>query len=75
MALFIWTRKPPVDLYLAFVVHPRDAENDHSLGLGHPLEDLRLAILGVFLDDGNETRIRLAHRLEELDLTRVLRFH
>src|SRR5664280_78043 len=61
-----------VDLDLALVVHPRDAEHDHALRLGDALEDLRVAILRVLGDDGLE-RLGDFHRgLVELRLAGVL---
>jgi hypothetical protein len=60
-----------VDLDLAGVVHPRDAEHDHALGLDHPLEDLRLAVLGIPFEGDLNRLGHLAHRLVELELARV----
>jgi len=43
-----------IDLDLAIVVDPADAEHDHSLGLDKPLEYLCFLVIGVPLDDGLE---------------------
>ena len=43
-----------VDLYLALVVDPGDAEHDDALGHADALEDLGLAVLGVLVEDGGQ---------------------
>jgi hypothetical protein len=65
----------PVDLDLARVVHPGDAELDHPLGLDHPLEDLGLVVLGVLLEDHHQGTDHLADGLEELWLVGVSLLH
>ena len=54
-----------VDLGLALVVNPGDAEHDHALGLGDALEDLRLLVLGVCVQDGLEGLQHLGDGLDE----------
>lgn len=44
--------EPPVNLYLALVVHPGNPEQDGPLGLHDPLVDLGLHELRMFLRRG-----------------------
>ena len=60
-----------VDLHLALVVHPGDAEADDPLGFDEPLDDAGLLDLGPRLDDGLQGLQDLLHRLEELGLVGV----
>ena len=60
-----------VDVHLALVVCPGDAEHDDALGLDDALEELCLLILGVCLDDGLEGLENLGHGLDELRLVGV----
>ena len=60
-----------VDLDVAGIVHPRNAEHDHALGFDHPLEDLLVHEVRVGDDIGRHVVNHLADGLVELDLARV----
>ena len=64
-----------VDLDLACVVDPRDAEDDHALRLDEPLQDLVVDVLGMAFEHGSKRLHDLADRLVELRLARVLDPH
>src|SRR5665648_685750 len=64
--------EPAIDLDLALVVDPGDAEHDDALGLGDALEDLLLAIDGVLVEHHIKGLGDLLRGLVELDLRRVL---
>ena len=61
-----------VELELALVVDPGDAEQDDALGLGHALEDLGLAVLGALVEDRLERLGHFHDGLMELRLAGVL---
>ena len=61
-----------VDLHVALVVLPRHAEHHHPLGLDHPLEDLRAAVLGTTLEHEVERLDDFLHGLMELRLAGFL---
>jgi hypothetical protein len=63
-----------VDLHLATVVHPRDAEGDRALGLDQPVEEgvLRIALVGR--DEGPQALHDLGHGLQKLGLAGVALF-
>ncbi len=56
---------------LAAVVLPGDPEDDDPIRLGHPFEDLRVAILLVIERERDQRLGHLAHRLLEFGLARV----
>ena len=60
-----------VDLDLALVVDPRDAEHDDALGLDEALEQAGLLELGVGVERGLKGRKDLLGRLDELGLVGV----
>ena len=62
-----------IDLDVALVVQPRNAEHDDALGLDDPLDDPRLAVLGPPLQHQVERLQDLGDGLMELRLGRVLR--
>ena len=64
-----------VDVDLAAIVDPGDAEHDDPLRLHHPLQDLRLAIGLVGLNDGEDRLDDFADRLMELRLAGVPGHH
>src|SRR5690606_23843992 len=64
-----------VDVDLAGVVLPRDAEDDLALGLADALDDLELPELGVLLEHRAEGAQHLRHRLVELGFTTVAPRH
>src|SRR5690606_29497964 len=55
----------PVDVHLAAVVLPRHPEDDLTLGLADPLDDLRLRVLGMLAEDRADAFQDLPHRLME----------
>ena len=57
-----------VYLDLAFVVHPRNAEHDHALGLNDALEQTCRLVLGMRVDDRLQRREHLGYGLDELGL-------
>ena len=61
---------PPVDLDVALVVDPVDAEEDGPLRLGHPLQDPLLAVLGVPLEQRRNRSGHESQRLVERGLAR-----
>ncbi len=61
-----------VDVDLAGVVHPVDAEADHPIGLDEPLEDLVLDVAGVAGEHRLERADDLPDRLMEVELTGIL---
>ncbi len=61
-----------VDLDLAPIVDPRDAEHDDAFRLHQPLQDPRLPIHGVGIDERHHRFDDLANRLVELNFPRVL---
>ena len=61
-----------VDLIVALVIQPGDAELDGPLGLDHPLQKGCLLILGVGVDHGLQRRQNLLHGLQELRLAGIL---
>src|SRR5690606_25447687 len=63
--------EPAVDVHLAGVVGPRDAEDDLPLRLGDPLDQLGLDELRTLGQHRAERLQDLAHRLVELFLARV----
>ena len=60
-----------VDLDLAGVVDPRHAEHDLAVGLGDPLEDRGVEVLGLALERGLDALEDLLDRLVELGLAGV----
>jgi len=60
-----------VDLHLAVAVHPRHAEHDDPFGLDHPLEDFRLPVFGVLVNERPNRLGHFAHRLMEFGLGRT----
>ncbi len=64
-----------VDLDLPLVVHPRHPEHQHPLGLDDALDDARMAVLGMAVEDEGERLQHLLHRLVELRLRGVLGLH
>ena len=58
-----------VDLDVAAVVDPGDAKHDHAVGLGQPLENLRLAVLGAVEDERHQRLAYFADGLVELRLS------
>jgi hypothetical protein len=55
----------------ARVVHPGHAEENHPLGLDHPVQDARLHEFGMPIQDGPDRLDDLLHGLVELGLRRV----
>ena len=64
-----------VDMGLASIVNPRDAEHDLALGLDHSLKQSNLLILGVLLDNGNQRLKNLFDGLVELRLVGIALLH
>ena len=62
-----------VDLDLAAVVDPGDAEHHHAFGLDHALEDLVIPVHGLAVEDELDRVGDLPDRLMELELAGVLR--
>ena len=62
----------PVDLHLALVVHPGDAEQQAALRLHNPVNDAGTDDVGPLLGHRLEGLQHLAHGLEELRLVGVL---
>src|SRR5690606_34921675 len=60
-----------VDVHLAAVVLPGDAEDDLPLGLADPLDDLVLGVLRVPAQHRPERLDHLANGLVELDLSGI----
>ena len=61
-----------VDLIVALVIQPGDAELDGPLGLDHPLQKGCLLILGMGVDHGGQGGQDLLHGLQELRLAGIL---
>jgi len=64
-----------VDVDVALIVLPRDAEHDHALRLDDPLEDLGLAIFRMTLENERERLDHFLDGLVKLRLRRVLRLN
>ena len=64
----------PIGPNLAAVVLPGDAEDDRTIGLGHPFEDLRVAVPAVVERERDERLGDLADRLVEFGFARVSPF-
>ena len=62
-----------VDVDLATVVHPRDAEHDDALRLDHAFHDLEVQKVGVSRDVGGYAFDHLAYCLVEFFFSRVAR--
>ena len=62
-----------VDVDLAAVIHPGNAENDHPFGLYDALHDLVVQEMGIRLQIRRHAGQYLPHSLMELKLTGVLR--
>ena len=60
-----------VHAHLPRVVLPTDAEAEHAVGLGQALEDERIAVLGMFEEEGHDRLGHFLHRLVELELARI----
>ena len=73
MALFISMRNPRFTCTSPAIVLPRHAEHDHALGLDHPLDDLRLSVFGMPIEDQRERLDNLNDGLMKFRLCRVLR--
>ena len=63
-----------IDVELALVVLPRDAEDDHALRLDQTLENGVLLVLGIDVQDGADGRQNLFDRLEKFRFIRILGF-
>ena len=63
-----------VDLNLAFIINPRDAELNHALRFDDAFEDFAVAILLVPLDSRFDRFENFSYRLKELRLVRVTPF-
>jgi len=63
-----------VDLNLAFIINPRDAELNHALRLDDAFEDFAVAILLVPLDSRFDRLENFGNRLKKLRLIRVTPF-
>ena len=61
-----------VDLDLALVILPCDAERDGPFWLNHALQDLRFFILRMRLEDRDDAREHFRYRIVEHLLLRVL---
>jgi hypothetical protein len=66
---------PAIDLNLAAIVDPRDAEHHHAVGHDDPLIDLRLDELGMLGHGGLQGRHDFFDGLMELRLAGVLLLH
>jgi hypothetical protein len=62
-----------VHLHFAAIVHPRNAEHEDALRLRDPLEELRRAVFGMAVENGNQRLEDFLRGLVELGLGRVLR--
>ena len=60
-----------VDLHLALVVHPRDAEHDDAIRLHKTVQQTDFFIFGMFVKDGRKGLQHLGGRLQEFLLLRV----
>jgi hypothetical protein len=67
--------EPAVDVDLAAVVLPRDPEDDLSLGLADPFDDLRVGVGRMLVDRGPDALQHLPYGLVELGLAGVAREH
>ncbi len=65
----------PVDLHLALVVDPRNAENHHPFGFGDAFQNLHLLKHGVFEDIGGQRLHDFAHGLMKFFLSGILGCH
>ena len=63
----------PVDLHFAFVVHPRHAENNLTLGFGQALQQTVVGVLRMLFDNRVERLDYLGERLQELGFARIPR--
>src|SRR5439155_20711880 len=63
--------EPAVNLNLAFVIDPGNAELNHPLGFDKALENLSVSILLVTLDDRPDRFEYFGDRLKELRLIRI----
>ena len=61
-----------VDFNLSFVIDPRNTEHDHAFGFGNALKDLRMLVLGVFLNKRNDRFCHFVYGLVKLGLGSVL---
>ena len=64
--------EPAVHVQLALIVLPGDAEHDHALRLDDPLEDLRLPIFRMLVEDERERLDHFLDGLVKLRFRRVL---
>ena len=64
----------PVDLHLAGVIHPGDAEHDHPLRLHHTADDVEPLVAGIGLHHRLQGLQHLLYSLEELGLMGVFGF-
>ena len=60
-----------VDLHLAVVIHPRDAEHDDALGLDQALEQAVLGIAGVLFNERPQALHHFGDGLKKFRLTGV----
>jgi hypothetical protein len=67
--------KPAIDLNLAFVIDPRNAELNHPLGLDKTFQDLSVSILLVTLDGWPDRFEDFCNGLKELRLIWIALFN
>ena len=62
---------PAIDLDAARIVEPRHAEDDDPIGLGEPIENARLLVLGTFEHERHQGFGDFPYRLVKLRLVRT----
>ena len=67
--------EPAVHMQFAVVVLPGDAKHDRALRFDDPLDDLRLPIFRMLIEDEGERLDYFLHGLVELRFARVLGLH
>ena len=60
-----------VGVIFTLVVHPADAEREHTLGLDHSLQQVDLLVLGMCVHDGGDGRQNFLNGLNEFRLASV----
>src|SRR5947208_10874178 len=67
--------EPAVDVDLALVVLPRDAEHDHAFRFNDSLEDFRFPVMRISIQHQGERLDYFLHRLVKLGFARVFGLH
>ena len=58
----------PVGVIFALVIHPADAEREHTLGLDHSLQQVDLLVFGMRVHDRGDGRKDFLNGLNEFRL-------